>query len=248
VFFILSKTLGVLATPSSLILVLGFCGAVLLANDHARSGLECLLATVLLLAIFGFSPLPNALIRPLKRRFPPWDSTRGAPDGIVVLGGGFKDRIPSAVELARKYPDARIVFSGGSGRIFWKRPTEAGLAKRFFERSGVSGRIIAEDRSRNTAENAKFTKAVIHPKSGERWLLVTAAYHMPRAIGAFRRAGFPIEAYPVASSRRGSREGLANPFRMARGGLKRTDAAVHEWIGLFAYWLTGRSSKLFPGP
>ena len=200
------------------------------------------------LAIFGLPPLPNALILPLKRRFPRWNSARGAPDGIVVPSGGSEERITGAVELARKYPNARIVFSGGSARLFSRRHTEAGLAKRRFELSGIpAARLITEDRSRNTAENAKFTTAIIDPKRGGRWLLVTSAYHMPRVMGTFRRAGFPVEAYPV-EWRAGSPMDVAHPFRIMRDGLKRTDAAVHEWIGLFVYWLTGQSSELFPGP
>ena len=78
------------------------------------------------MAIFGLSPLPNALILPLMGRFPPWDSD---PDGIVVLGGGGKERITGAVELARKYPDARLLFSGDSGRLFSRGRTEAASAR-----------------------------------------------------------------------------------------------------------------------
>jgi uncharacterized SAM-binding protein YcdF (DUF218 family) len=158
------------------------------------------------------------------------------------------ERMISAVELARKYPNARIVFSGGSGRIIYAGSAEAELAVRLFEYLGVpASRIITEDRARDTDENAKFSKAVADPKPGERWLLVTSAHHMPRAIGAFRRAGFAVEAYPVDWRTRGA-EDLARPFRIASDGLKRTDTAVHEWVGLVVYWLMGRSSEFFPGP
>jgi uncharacterized SAM-binding protein YcdF (DUF218 family) len=258
-FFLASQILGLLTWPSNLMLILGFVGTVLLGTRFARAGLQCLLASILLLAVFGLSPLANALILPLEQRFPAWESARGAPDGVVVLGGAFDPRIAagrgevslnesaermtSAVELARRYPNARIVFSGGAGQI-----PEAELAKRLFENLGIPAlRLIIENRSRNTDENAKFTKAIADPKPSEQWLLVTSANHMPRAIGAFRRAGFPVEAYPVDWRTRGL-EDLARPFRMASDGLKLTDTAAHEWIGLFVYWLTGRSSELFPKP
>ena len=105
---------------------------------------------------------------------------------------------------------------------------------------------MLETRSRNTEENAVFTKELVQPKPGERWLLVTSAQHMPRAIGCFRRAGFPVEAYPVDwHTRRALR--LA-PMETLSGGLGRLDNAVHEWIGLVSYWLTGRTSELLPGP
>jgi uncharacterized SAM-binding protein YcdF (DUF218 family) len=92
-----------------------------------------------------------------------------------------------------------------------------------------------------------FTRDLVKPKPHERWLLVTSAHHMPRAVGAFRRAGFRIEAYPVDWRTRGTRD-LATAFGTAAAGLARTDVAVREWAGLFAYWLTDRSSELFPAP
>jgi uncharacterized SAM-binding protein YcdF (DUF218 family) len=106
---------------------------------------------------------------------------------------------------------------------------------------------MLEDQSRTTAENAAFSRRLVMPKPGERWLLVTSAYHMPRSIGAFRTAGFPVEAYPVDYRTMGPAD-LWIPFDSIATGLRRTDLAVHEWIGLLAYWLTGRSSELFPAP
>jgi uncharacterized SAM-binding protein YcdF (DUF218 family) len=248
-FFVVSKILAVFTWPSNLLLMLGFVGAVLLATRFTRAGLLCLLASILLLATFSLPSVANALILPLEQRFPPWDSARGAPDGIIVLGGGFSlhsnERITSAVELARKYPNARLVFSGGNSQILSTGNTEADSAKRLFEKLGFSvGRLITEDRSRNTDENAKFAKAIADPKLGKRWLLVTSAHHMPRAVGAFRRAGFPVEAYPV--ERTGG--DFAQPLQTALYALALSNTAVHEWIALFVYWLTGRSSELFPRP
>jgi uncharacterized SAM-binding protein YcdF (DUF218 family) len=182
----------------------------------------------------------------------------------VALGGGVTpdvaaahngpalneagERMTTVVELARRYPAARIVFSGGNGSLTDAGETEAQAAQQLFDRLGVAaGRIELEDKSRNTLENALFSKALVMPKPGERWLLVTSAYHMPRAVGVFRRAGFPVEAYPVDWRTRGS-EDLARLFATVSEGLSRTDTAVHEWLGLVVYWLTGRSSELFPGP
>jgi uncharacterized SAM-binding protein YcdF (DUF218 family) len=88
---------------------------------------------------------------------------------------------------------------------------------------------------------------IVAPKPNERWLLVTSAYHMPRAVGVFRKAEFPVEAYPVDWRTRGSQD-LWRPFDRASDGLRRTDVAVREWTGLLIYWLTGRSSALFPAP
>jgi uncharacterized SAM-binding protein YcdF (DUF218 family) len=106
---------------------------------------------------------------------------------------------------------------------------------------------VLEEASRTTAENATRLRAMLAPKPGERWLLVTSAFHMPRAIGAFRKAGFDVEAYPVDWRTRGWVDARV-PFDRLSSGLARTDVALHEWGGLVIYWLTGRSSDLFPAP
>jgi uncharacterized SAM-binding protein YcdF (DUF218 family) len=263
-FFILSKILGFFANPSNVLIVLGLCGALLVRTRFARAGWRIASASLVLLAIFGFSPAGNALIIPLEDRFPAWDASRGAPDGIVALGGGMSpdvaaahnepalneaaERIIAVLDLARRFPSARIIYSGGNASLTSAGETEAETALHLFERLGLSsGRVLAEDKSRNTIENALFSKQLAMPKPGERWLLVTSAYHMPRAVGVFRRAGFPIEAYPVDWRTRGAQD-FASAFLTVSDGLSRTDTAVHEWLGLVVYWMTRRSTELLPGP
>ena len=106
---------------------------------------------------------------------------------------------------------------------------------------------MMERRSRNTLENAEFSKALVAPKAGERWLLVTSAFHMPRSVGLFRKAGFAVEPYPV-DWRVGGRGDLFAFSKIAADGLERTDLAVREWIGLIAYRATGKIDELLPGP
>ena len=263
-FFVLSKTLGFFANPSNLVIVCGLSGVVLLVTRFSRAGRRLMVGSLVTLAIIGFSPLGNALMILLEQRFPPWDPARGAPDGIVVLGGGIRPdvsathddvvlseagtRITAAVALARRYPQARIIYTGGSGALIYREGSEAAFAVQIFESLGIPhSRLMAEEQSRNTVENAVFSMLIAMPQPGERWLLVTSAFHMPRAIGTFRQAGFPVEAYPVDWRTRG-REDLLRPSAAVTEGLERTDIAVREWIGLFMYWTTGRSSALFPAP
>ena len=263
-FFALSKILGFFAIPSNLVVSIGILGLLLLPTRFARAGRTLAFASLIVLAILGLSPVGNALIIPLEERFPRWDATRGAPDGIIVLGGAISPDVSSArdevalneaaerltvvAELARRYPDTRIVFSGGSGALLYDEGAEAPLALRLLESFGIPrARITLEDRSRNTVENAVLSKAIAQPKPGERWLLVTSAHHLPRAVGVFRKAGFPVEAYPVDWRTRGAEDAL-RPFASVGDGLRRSDTAVREWVGLAVYWLTGRSSELFPAP
>jgi len=245
-------------------MAIGIAGLVLLCTRFRRLASWLLVTSVVFLAIAGWSPLGNVLILPLEQRFAPYDPSRGAPDGIVVLGGAIApavsaargvvalneaaERLTVTAELAHRYPKARIVFSGGSNAVLSDPIAEAPFAVDELEALGVArSRITAEEQSRNTIENAVFSRLVAQPKPGERWLLVTSAYHMPRAVAAFRAAGFPVEAYPVDWRTRGPIDALV-PFGSLSDGLARTDAAVHEWIGLLAYRLSGRTKELFPAP
>ncbi len=263
-FFVLSKTLGLLALPTNFLIGLGLLGAVLLVTRLASAGRKILVASILLMAIFAYSPLGNFLLYPLEQRFPPWDPSKGAPDGIIVLGGpvdpdlslahhtpvvtSSPDRMITAAALAHRYPNVRLVYTGGSARLISNEAKEADYASDIFESLGIArSRLIMERLSRNTAENAAFTKALVQPKAGERWLLVTSAFHMPRAIGLFRKAGFPVEPYPV-DWRIGDRDDLLSFHNVAGEGFARTDTAVREWAGLLAYRLTGRIDELLPGP
>jgi uncharacterized SAM-binding protein YcdF (DUF218 family) len=263
-FFFFSKTIGTMLIPINFLLGIGVLGAVLLLTRWCVLGRRLLAASILLLALCGFSPIGRLLILPLEARFPPWDASRGPPDGIVVLGGAIDpdlsaaidrpalgrsgDRIVAAAELARRYPKARIIYSGGNANLIGDdSPKEADYALSMLEDLGVAkARLTAERLSRNTLENAEFVKTVANPKKGERWLLVTSAVHMPRSIGLFRRAGFDVEAYPV-DRRAGESENFWL-YSVAINGLERTDLAMREWIGLAAYWLTGKIDHFFPGP
>src|SRR5262245_64984165 len=213
-FFTLAKTIGFFSAPSNVLIALALVGVLLMATRFARAGRRLAVFSVIAIAIVGWSPLGNAIILPLEERFPPWDASRGAPTGIICLGGALDtvvspvrgevalneaaERMTAIAELARRFPNARIVLSGGSGRLIYDGATEAELAERLFLSFGIAKeRILLEDKSRDTHENARFTKALVQPKPAQRWLLVTSAHHMPRSIGIFRAEGFAVEAFPV---------------------------------------------------
>ena len=263
-FFILSKTLGFFALASNFLISIGLIGLILLCTRFVRLASWLVVTCVVLIAIAGFSPLGNVLMLPLEQRFPPWDASRGPPAGIVVLGGAISpdvsmargavalndaaERITVTAELARRYPDARIIFSGGTGSLMADAPAEAPVAVKELVALGVAhDRITAEEQSRNTIENAVFSQLLADAKPGERWLLVTSAFHMPRAMAAFRASGFAVEAYPVDWRTRGPVDAV-EPFASLTSGLAMTDAAVREWVGLVAYRLAGKTSELFPAP
>ncbi|KAB2911876.1 MAG: YdcF family protein [Hyphomicrobiaceae bacterium] len=262
--FLMQKAVGFVAQPSSLIAIALTAGILLITTSWQRLGRGLLIGALATLVIGGLSPLGDLLIRPLENRFPRADIGAGTPPltGIIVLGGGedsraspqrelaalneSAERFTEAVALARRFPGLRIVFTGGTTSR--ARAPEAFAAERLFEALGIDkGRLTLESASRDTYENAVLTAAIVKPKPGERWLLVTSAWHMPRAIGCFRRAGFPVEAWPV-DYRTGR---TFDPWRLHQGipdGLKRIDFIMREYAGLVGYYLLGRTSALFPVP
>jgi uncharacterized SAM-binding protein YcdF (DUF218 family) len=202
----------------------------------------------ILLLIMALNVPGSWLLRPLETRFP---VRQQAPTdhvvGIILLGGfhldvrvanerfdirsGMSERVMETVRLSKLYPEARILYSGGG--------TEAQLGKQILMRLGVEReRIIIEDRSRNTAENARLSKIIAAPKQSEKWLLVTSAAHMPRAMGVFRAVGFPVEADPAGFQ----------SSKPDEGEHERAMLALKEYTALFAYWLSGQSNELFPSP
>lgn len=262
-FFVASKVLGFLAAPSNVLLLMGLAGAVCSAGGLRGLGAGLMATALIGLGVAGLSPLGNLLLSPLEERFP--RSEDGvAPTGVIVLGGSFdtvvagarrdvalteaSERLTVVAELARRWPDARIVFTGGSGSLLWSGTSEAELAKRVFVSFGIAEeRLTLEGEARNTVENARLTKPLAAPKPGERWLLVTSAYHMPRAIGCFRTAGFAVEAWPVDYRTRGPADAL-RPFPSLSAGLRRVDIAAREWIGLVTYWWLGYVDAPLPRP
>ena len=263
-FFVLSKTFGVMALPQNFLIGLSLLGSLLLLTRASRLGRALLVMSAVMLAVCGFSPIGNLLLYPLESRFPAWTPSQVAPDGIIVLGASIDgdistahgtpvvttsaDRIIRTAALARKYPNARVVFTGGNPNLISSDAKEADFAAEIFESLGIDkSRLILERRSRNTYENAQFTKALVDPKPGERWLLVTSAFHMPRSIGLFRKAGFAVEPCPV-DWRVGTGSDVVAFTDIAEDGLSRTNVAVREWLGLITYRAAGRIDELLPGP
>jgi uncharacterized SAM-binding protein YcdF (DUF218 family) len=262
--FALSKLAAPLIDPLTILLLTMAAGTALLYTRRferwGRRVLTAACTTTLLLWIF---PVGALWLAALEQRFPA-PELPAQVDGIIVLGGDVDPglvrragrfaagsrgmpRLVAAAELARRYPEAQLVFSGGAGSLFAPEDRDADAARPLLEALGVpESRVFFEDRSRNTWENATETYARLRPRPGEVWLLVTSAFHVPRAVGCFRRAGWDVIAFPV--------DHLADP---AEGpSLLRTPArrvgefgrALKESVGLLAYWFLDRTEALLPAP
>jgi len=219
--------------------------------------------SLLLIVIIGFFPIGKWMFVYLERQFP--KPTAGDMpqnvDGIVVLGGAFLpamtkttgnitandniDRMFCFVKLARQYPNAKLVFSGGSGDILNPTARESDDAKAFFALSGLEGRnIVYEENSKNTYENVVFTNEIMNPKPEEEWIVVTSAYHMPRTIGIFQKIGWDITPYQCDQRTDGTYRLFTDLPNLA-GNYGQINNALKEIIGSFVYYITGKSSSAF---
>jgi len=147
--------------------------------------------------------------------------------------------------LGRRFPDAKLVFTGGIRSRRDQTVSESTVARNFINELDTSGRaIIFEDQARNTYENAVFTRELVGPKPGERWILVCQAIAMPRAVGVFRKAGWNVIPFPAGYLTAGPDEAFLS-FDLI-GGFRLAAYALHEWVGLIVYRMMGYSDALFP--
>ena len=236
----LSKAFWLLAAPTSaLILITGTTTLwAVLGSSKCAAWLAAAAACGLVIA--AFTPIGLALAVPLENRFPFSRPDPQVPqDGIIMLPGGGAG-IDAVSKLSQDYPKARLTFCGFSagGKDLIKRLVDLGVDP---------GRINTVPQSRTTSEDAYYSAALLKPKTNEKWLLITAAMHMPRAVGCFRAVGFRVQPYQVEFVSRG-RTGPFALFSTGSSALIQFDRAAKEWIGLVAYRLTGKTDALFPGP
>ena len=234
--FYLSQVLWTVGAPSR-ILALAIVAACWLSITGTGRLRILSVATVGLLVFVVMAPVGYWLMVPLEARFPAWDSTLSQPPyGIIALGGDSGRRLDALAHLSRQFPEARLVYSGRGDR------NAAAFEMR--EEHIDPARVVLETSSRNTYENAVDSAQIVKPRADERWLLITSAAHMPRAVGCFRHAGFRIVAYPVDFATQGG----SGPAPIGERRLSQLDDAAKEWIGLLVYRIVGNTNTLFSGP
>lgn len=262
--YVLSKVIGALLAPGTVLAIILAIGIVMLwTKRYLRYGRALLSALALITAGLLISPLQPWLTETLENRFPENPPLPAHIDGIIVLGGAIEplisearhrstlndgaERLTAAVMLSKAHPEAMVLYTGGSADPLRQDATEAPWAADLLTNLGVPpDRLLAEGKSRNTFENALLSQDMVKPQPGQVWVLVTSARHMPRSVGIFNRLNWPVIPYPVDYQSGGDLPWTNGDIVLRR--VRLLAVALHEWIGLAYYALNGWTDRLFPGP
>lgn len=261
-FFLLSKLFWVIISPLNFVWIVIFIGFVYGLVTKRQQINTLLMAGVFLFLTLGILPVGYNLMVFLERQYDRPARLPDKVDGIIVLGGGFNaelahqtgmmvangeiNRVIDFVALGQKYPKAKLVYSGGTGKVFYQELGESPIAKEFLKLTAIDeGRVIYEEKSRNTYENIMNSKEVVKPMAGEVWVVVTAFSHMPRAMGIMKKLDWPAIAYPSSPK-------TLRQYRWLPAGLDVSNNfyllgnAIKEGIGSVVYYFSGKSAFLLP--
>lgn len=261
-FFLTSKIVWLLISPDSLLLILVLSSLIFLYIGKQKIAKSILTITSGLLVIIAFLPIGEWLLYPLESHFKTNPALPEKVDGIIVLSGAeaaelshiwkqvelgaAAERSLTFLTLARQFTTAKLVFTGGTGSLNKQEYKAADIAKQLFERQNFDvSKITFERESRNTYENVLYSKKIINPVKDENWILITTSWHMPRSVGIFCKADWPVIPYPVDHQ-----TNKDNLFRINFDllvNLSTLKTAQKEWLGLFAYYLTGKTTSFLPG-
>lgn len=260
-FFFISKIIWLFVSPDSLLLILIILSLVLLYIGKHKQAKILLSTTSGLLIFIAFVPVGEWLLYPLESRFPVNPTLPEKIAGIIVLSGSedallskvwnqielgsAAERDLSFLSLARQYPKTKLIFTGGTGSLTRQQYKAADVAKKLFKQQGFdTSRIVFESESRNTYENVIYSKKLVKPTRNESWLLITTSWHMPRSVGIFCKSEWPVIPYPVDHQ-----TNKDNLFRIdfdLWNNLYILKTAIKEWLGLFAYYLSGKTTSILP--
>lgn len=261
-FFSISKIFWFFASPDHLLVFMLLLALFSLWIGWRKFGGSLLLLNLMLWLALMLMPLGDLAMRPLESRFSPPDLSNFNPQGIIVLGGAelaeesvvwsmsefnaAAERVMVIPVLAKRFPEAQIIFTGGSGSLLRQEFKGADAVATYVADLGLSDRVMFESNSRNTHENALFSAKILSGVPTGDWLLVTSAFHMPRSVGIFRQQGWRVIPYPVDHYSLTS-DGLRLDPRLWQN-LRDLNIAMREWIGLIVYYYTGKTDALLPGP
>ena len=258
--FYLSKKLWIILNPFNMLLLFIFFGFILSFFSKKIFSKIFYFLSLVFFIIIAVMPTGEYMIYHLEKKFHVMPPLPNKIDGILILSGGTNpvltkeynqislndsvERLTESLQLMKKYSNAKIIYSGGSGLLHNQQLTHSYVAKLFFTNNVMKlDNIIFEDKSRNTYENILFSKKIAKPEINENWLIVTSAHHMQRALNIAERLEWKFIPYAVDFK---SRKKFVWELRIyLLNNLVLFQTASHEWLGLIAYYWMGRSSKIF---
>ena len=260
-FFIFSKLFWMFFAPDVVLLILLIVCLALFWFKQTKKGVALLNILVILFTLVSILPVGKWLFHPLEKRVSIPSVLPDRIDGVLLLGGAerldmtgywqqpevneYAERYFAFIELIKKYPDATHVYTGGIGSLNQNQPSASDVAKQLLKSQGIDiGQIMFESDSRNTYENGILTQKMVQPGPEENWILITSASHMPRSIGVFNKIGWKIIPFPV--DHRVNPEHLFTLHINPAENLKELRSALYEWVGLTAYYLTGKTTPFLP--
>jgi uncharacterized SAM-binding protein YcdF (DUF218 family) len=251
-FFFFSKVLTLFLYPFTIVIIIS------IINSFFIKGMKnkiLMLSPIFLLSFFSTFPVSQFLIRSLELDYPPLDKNKLEKyDAIVVLGGAINilsyyrdivemgsssERMTEAILLFNQNVSDTIIFTGGSGILFQQDISEAYYAKKFFIDFGIpENKLLFENKSKNTFENALYTKEILNKMGKNNILLVTSAFHMRRSYGVFVKQGFSVNPYPT------DYKSLIDTFNWdtlipSPSYLEISTIALKEWVGIIVYKYKG---------
>ncbi|WP_159945876.1 YdcF family protein [Rhizobium sp. 18065] len=262
--FVVSKLFWMAAQPLSLAFLFVAVALLALIFHGRKTAMSALVASLLILFLTLYTTLGSYALQGLEARFPRPSGDPEALTCMIVLGGAFEtevttqrggiefnqaaERFIEALRLAERFPQSKIFVSGGDGSLSGRYEGDAVASERFFATFGVAPeRLIGEPASRTTFENVENSGSLLEQRGLRNCLLITSAFHMPRSIGLFRKAGIDVVPWPVDFRT----SGIVTPaldFTQPTLNAQQMATAVREGIGLAAYYVLGRTSALYPAP
>ena len=265
IFFILSKAVQFCIEPLNWVMVWVLLALLFLLLRKISLAKRFLWIAILNLGLVAYLPTSEFLLRALENAAPRTALSQignGDLGGIIILGGAIEggeialdrgevsiyssaERVTKAFELIRKYPDLPLIFSGYSGRVSPKGISEADAFKQLIQEQGLDGaHVHYENQSRNTYENVLYLKPMMQEFGGKTeaglfkpWLVITSASHMYRSLKIFQKQDIDVLALPVDYQTATRLQWTS--FDLV-GGAQNWNKALHELIGLLAYWITGK--------